>query len=83
MLYSSLTTKSVYDSSFLDREGEGGVFGKKHLIKASPAAAAHVPVYATWQYAAYKIIESRLWRHPARTKDPSRAKVFFIPYGTV
>lgn len=65
---STLHKKSGYDHGFYDNRGAG------------KAINADVGLFQTWQFSLYKNLMARLRTSEFRTKDPSKAKSFIIPF---
>jgi hypothetical protein len=41
---------------------------------------SHLGIFGTWQFSLFRLVFNRLVAHPQRTRDPSKASVFFVPY---
>ena len=62
-----LRNTSVWNHAFNENEG----FGRLH---------GDTQYFETWQYSSFRLILSRLLRSKYRTRDITKASLFFIPY---
>ena len=65
---STLHPKSGYDHGFYANRGAG------------QAIAPDVGLFQTWQFSLYKTLMARLRTSEFRTRDPSKATAFIIPF---
>ena len=64
----SLSTKSGYDHGFRPNRGAGR------------AIAPDLGLFQTWQFSLYKNLMARLRTSARRTRDPSKASAFVLPF---
>jgi hypothetical protein len=64
----TLHPKSGYDHGFYNNRGAGN------------AISPDVGLFQTWQFSLYKNLIARLKTSEFRTKDPSKASAFIVPF---